>query len=180
MGLNITNNISKISDNIDVATAWHSLEHIPKSDLLLMLSKLSTLMKKDSRFIISVPNASSILYRLFNNLYAFYDFPNHIHQFTPKSLQILLENNNFEILEQIISWPYNIFGSIQSLLNIFNSKHNYLYYRFKRKSIKQDYILDIYNFLLLSFIAPLGLTLSLFNSIFSKYGSVLTICFIKK
>lgn len=180
LGLNIVEDISKIDEKISIATAWHSFEHIPESELIVIVKKLSKMMKNDGRLIISAPNASSIQYKLFNKSYAFYDYPNHLHQFTPKSLDLLLHSFGFEKFKQVVSWPYNVFGYAQGLLNIFNSKHNYLYYRFKRRSIKGHYILDAYNLLLLIPLIPIVLMLPLVDSFFSNYESVVTICYKKK
>ena len=134
LGLNIVEDIQSVSQEVNIATAWHSLEHIPEQQLLSLLDGLSSKMVTNGRFIVSVPNGASSQYHWFKKSYAYYDTPNHLHQFTPDSLDKLLQRFGFKELGTVTSWPYNIFGYTQSLLNILTNTHNYFYYRLKRKS----------------------------------------------
>ncbi len=180
LGLEIIENIQNVSEVISAATAWHSLEHIPEPHLLALLHGLSNKMLLGGRLVVSVPNGASWQYRWFGNAYAYYDVPNHLHQFTPDSLERLMQRFGFKHLATINSWPYNTFGYTQSLLNIFTNPHNYLYYRLKRRNLKPSISLDILNGLLLVVCIPAGWIFSLADSFNLKHQGVITACFEKK
>lgn len=180
LGLNVVEDMQDISDDISVATAWHSLEHIPEKYLTSLLKSTSDKMVEGGRFIISVPNSSSWQYRLFGKAFAYYDVPNHLHQFTPDSLKLLMQHFGFKHVSSVNSWPYNVFGYIQSLLNIFTNTHNYLYYRLKRRSRKPSTALDIVNGLLLVICVPTGWLFALLDKMNLKHQGVITACFQKK
>lgn len=180
LGLKIIEDIQEVSEEISVASAWHSLEHIPEPHLLALLNGLSRKMLPGGRLLVSVPNAVSFQYRWFGKAFAYYDVPNHLHQFTPNSLEKLLKRFGFQYLETVNSSPYNAFGYTQSLLNIVTNSHNYLYYRLKRRSRKPSVILDIVNVLLLVVFVPAGWILSLVDAMNLKHQGVITACFEKK
>jgi len=180
LGLDVVNDIHKIPDGISIATAWHSLEHIPEQQLLVILDELAAKITPGGRFIISVPNGASFQSRWFGQDYAFFDVPTHLHQFTPESLRRLMQRFGFNYLKSVNSKPYNVFGYIQSLLNIATRTHNYFYYRLKRRSIKPSVSLDIANGLLLLIFVPIGWLLGMVDKANLKYQGVITVCFEKK
>lgn len=182
MHLNIVTQIDDIPDFISLATAWHSLEHIPPDALIELLEGLSEKMKPGGRFLISVPNANSNTYLKFKKDWAFYDVPNHLHQFTSQSLNMLLNKFNFKRCALIKSYPYNIFCIIQSILNRIAGGHNYLYYRLKRDKIQGNRTCLIRNIVFLPIAVLAGLFLFLMNSVFydEKNESALTVVFEKE
>lgn len=177
--LDIKNNIQDVPAGISMATAWHSLEHIPETALLEVLSVLSGNMVDGGRLIVSVPNGASYQYHWFGRAYAYFDVPNHLHQFTIDSLEKLLAKFGFHHLETVNSWPYNTFGYTQGLLNIITNTHNYLYYRLKRRSRKPSLPLDILHIALLPIVLPVGYLLAIVDKTKSKYQGVITSCFEK-
>lgn len=180
LGLEIVEDMQKVPDEISVATAWHSLEHIPEQPLLELLDGLSSKMVAGGRLVVSVPNAASWQYRWFGTAYAYFDVPNHLHQFTPDSLGQLMQRFGFQHVATVSSWPYNTFGYTQSLLNLMTHTHNYLYYRLKRRSRKPSIPLDIANGLLLLIFVPVGWLLGLADAVNLKHQGVITACFEKK
>ena len=180
LGLDIVEDIQNVTDKISAATAWHSLEHIPEHHLLTLLENLSNKMSSGGRLLVSVPNGSSWQYRWFGKSYAYYDVPNHLHQFTPESLGQLMRRFGFQHVATVNSWPYNTFGYTQSLLNILTNTHNYLYYRLKRRSRKPSIALDIVNGLLLVICGPAGWLMGLADALNLKHQGVITACFEKK
>ncbi len=180
LGLEVYESIRDVNVNISVVTFWHSLEHIPADDMLDMLEGISSQMSLGGKVIVSVPNNNSIQYRLFRTAYAFFDVPHHIHQFSPYSLDCLLKRFGFSKVSGVLSWPYNIFGYIQSILNFLTGTHNYLYYRLKRQSIKPNPWKDIANTLLLFVVVPAGFALTLLDAIFPNQQGVLTLCYERK
>jgi hypothetical protein len=180
LGLDIVDDIKKIPDEVNIATAWHSLEHIPHPQLVELLSSLSSKMSTGARLIVSVPNADSWQYRWFGTSYAYYDVPNHLHQFTPDSLNKLMQRFGFHQISLVSSWTYNTFGYTQSLLNSMTNTHNYLYYRLKRRSLKPKFILDIINGVLLILAIPFGWIFGLLDKFNLKHQGVITACFEKQ
>ena len=178
--LDIKEDIQEVPSRTTMATAWHSLEHIPEQALMEILSVLSRNMVDGGRLIVSVPNGDSRQYRWFGKAYAYFDVPNHLHQFTVVSLEKLLGRFGFRPVEMINSLPYNTFGYTQGLLNIITNTHNYLYYRLKRRSRKPSLWLDILHVLLLPALVPAGWILGFVDSINLKYQGVITVCFEKK
>jgi DNA-directed RNA polymerase subunit RPC12/RpoP len=175
--LDIKEDARELPQGITVATAWHSLEHIPAPALDAILQVVASKMSSDARLIVSVPNASSRQYRWFRSAYAYFDVPNHLHQFTQESLDKLLLRCGFEPLEQIPSWPYNSFGYIQGLLNVATGTHNYLYYRLKRKSRQPSWRLDLANLVLLPWCVPIGWMLGLTDQLMQREQGVITACY---
>lgn len=180
LGLNIVTDIEQVPAEVSAATAWHSLEHIPEQALLNILTALSGKMINGAQLIVSVPNGASRQYRWFGSAYAYFDVPNHLHQFTTDSLTRLLSKFGFHSTKIIDSRPYNTFGYTQSLLNIITNTHNYLYYRLKRRSRKPSLLLDFVHVLLLPVLVPLGWTLGLLDTADKRTQGVITICFEKK
>ncbi|NJD77470.1 MAG: class I SAM-dependent methyltransferase [Candidatus Methanoperedens sp.] len=185
LGLEIVKDISEVTNNISVATFWHSLEHMSDENIQKILDVINSKSSDDTRVIISVPNNESLQYALFGDRYAYYDLQSHIHQFSVKSLDKLMEKYGFEKQCNFYSFPYSSFGYLQGFVNLVNPIHNYLYYRKKRgqtftKSKGKILFLDIYNFLfLLLFILP-SLLFSIHDLIHLDKGSVITACYKKK
>ena len=179
LALDIVEDIQDVPGEISTATAWHSLEHIPEQRLLALLDGLSSKMPAGGRLIVSVPNRASWQYRWFGHAYAYYDVPNHLHQFTPGSLGRLMQRFGFHQVATVSSWPYNTFGYTQGLLNMLTHTHNYLYYRLKRGSGKPSLLLDAANGLLLILVVPAGWLFGWLDSQNLQRQGVITTCFEK-
>lgn len=179
LGLKIVEDMRDLPEAVHVVTAWHSLEHFPVPELERLLHVLDAACDESSRFIISVPNAASRQYRWFGDSYPFYDVPNHLHQFTPDSLDRLMRRFGFAKMEDAISWPYNTFGYVQGLLNLMTGEHNYLYYRLKRRSRKASVWQDTMNAILLPLVAPVGVLLGVLDAFNPKSQGVITACYKK-
>lgn len=177
LGLNVFEDASRLPGNIHMATAWHSLEHFPVEALEGVLGILATVMPPGARFIVSVPNSASRQYRWFGTSFAFFDVPNHLHQFSPQSLDRLMARFGFRRIATVPSWPYNSFGYIQGLLNVLTGTHNYLYYRLKRRSLRPSPGLDIIHALMLPILFPIGWGLGLLDAIFPNSQGVITACY---
>ncbi len=82
--------------------------------------------------IVAVPNAASRQCRLLGPRYAFFDPESHVHQFTPRSLDLVFARHGFRRMALVSPLPYTAFGWLQGLLNFAGPRRNYLYYRLKR------------------------------------------------
>jgi hypothetical protein len=177
LGLNVIEDVAQFPGSTHVVTAWHSLEHFPVDALESTLGTMAAGMAPGSRFIVSVPNAASRQYRWFGSAFAFFDVPNHLHQFSPQSLDRLMGRFGFRRIATVPSWPYNAFGYIQGLLNVFTRTHNYLYYRLKRRSLRPSLRLDLIHVVLLPILVPLGWTLGLLDALGLNSQGVITACY---
>jgi hypothetical protein len=167
-----------------VITAWHSLEHIPVEQLDQMLSRLAHASDSDTRLIVCVPNAESFQYRWFGEGYAYYDVPNHQHQFSPRSLDVLLNRHGFYRHAEVFGFVYCAFGYVQGLLNTAMPIRNYAYYRRKRGwtfglPAWRLRLLDALNLAVLPAAALLGLMLTTCDALAPHRRGVMTVCFRK-
>ena len=81
------------ANSLDLIIMHHSLEHIVDHDKIF--KTINKLLKKDGILAITVPNNKNL-----NLIYAALFIP-HIHNFSEKSLEDLLNSNGFNILENI-------------------------------------------------------------------------------
>lgn len=185
LDLTILENVNELKENFSVATFWHSLEHIPSEEIKNILNRLNTFANNYSRIIVSVPNIKSLQYVLFSTGYAFYDYPNHIHQFSYNSLTKLFKNYGFIKEKDYFSFYYIFFGYIQGMLNKVNKIHNYFYYK-KKRGIKfaltkfQALFLNLYNLLLILICLIPAILMTFLEFFTKKKRSVITICLKKK
>lgn len=185
LGLKIEKDIDSVNGTVSVATFWHSLEHMPHESIERFLDIIRRKSSNDTRIIVSVPNNESLQYAMFGKGFAFYDLPNHIHQFSVKSLDKLMERNGFKKDRNFFSFPYSSFGYLQGFLNKFNKIHNYLYYRKKRgqtfdKRKKYLILYDAYNYCLILLLVIPSLLFSIYDLIFLEKGGVITVCYRKE
>lgn len=178
--LNIQTSIEDTPLIFDAVTAWHSLEHIPVNALRNIMSVVAERIVDGGFFVVSVPNSDSRQYRWFKKSYAYYDNPNHLHQFSNKSLDILFEQYGFVRDITFQTGPYNRFGYIQAILNKLTGAHNYLYSRLKRKNTPGNLKDDLKNLAILPFAVPVGLLLWLLDLNAIQNQGVITACYKKK
>ena len=175
LNLNIIESIYEHQGEIHGAFAFHSLEHFPTSKLKETVKNLKLKFVSGGHFVVSVPNASSYQYKLFGKAFAYYDFPAHTQQFSYNSLTQFMKNYGFTEKKLFVSHQYNCFSLSQSLLNLLNRKHNYLYYRLKRKANSNINIFDdLWNLLILPFAVILGYSLGLLEGLVKSKQSVIT------
>ena len=165
--------------NISCVTAWHTLEHIPVEAINETFQKIRKYSTKNARVIISVPNGSSIWGYFFMKYFSFYDVHEHLHQFSFYSLQLLLKQSNLSIIKVIPALPYSGFNALQSLLNLFLSPHNFLYYFLKRSAhpcgASASKVKALFHILLAGCLMPLALPFIIFELILPRYAAALTV-----
>ncbi|WP_111598729.1 class I SAM-dependent methyltransferase [Chitinophaga skermanii] len=83
------------AQSFDVITMWHVLEHV--HDLHQYLDQLKRLVKPGGAILIAVPNYTSLDAKHYGKYWAAYDVPRHLYHFSPKSMQILLEQHGIQI-----------------------------------------------------------------------------------
>ncbi len=110
----------------DCITLWHSLEHFV--DPRQAIHDLHPLLAPHGTLIVAVPNAYGFQARLFGTHWLALDVPRHLTHFSKTSLQLLLTQNGFKPSRL---WhheaEYDIFGWMQSAINLIHKKPNVLF-----------------------------------------------------
>lgn len=177
LGLDIRSNIEDLPINIDVVTCWHSLEHVPADQLCHVVSGIAGRLSDRGRVIVSVPNASSFQYQLLGSDFAFYDVPNHHHQFSLRSLDKVMEGAGLRRVQVAFSGIYNLFGWVQGALNVLGGGHNHLYYRIKRRTTVGKSLRTVVHMFLLPLATIPALLLVLGDMAFFERQGVITACY---
>lgn len=83
--------------SFSVITLWHVLEHV--TDMSETLSFFKEKLHADGVLIIAVPNHASYDAHYYNEFWAAYDVPRHLHHFELKTMKALVENAGFKLIE---------------------------------------------------------------------------------
>ncbi|MBC7694348.1 MAG: class I SAM-dependent methyltransferase [Burkholderiales bacterium] len=86
-----------VEKEYDAITLWHVLEHVTDMSETLVFFKQK--LKQKGVLIIAVPNHKSYDAQFYNEYWAAYDVPRHLHHFELKSMKALLENYGFQLIE---------------------------------------------------------------------------------
>jgi ubiquinone/menaquinone biosynthesis C-methylase UbiE len=81
--------------HVDCVYGWMVLEHV--HDINKALGEIGRVLKKQGKFIFSIPNAASWEFKLFRGDCYSNHVPNHLYHFTPKTIKQLLKKNGFRI-----------------------------------------------------------------------------------
>jgi len=179
LGLDIRATAEELPESIDVLSCWHSLEHVPAAELRQVVAGLARRIGEQGRLIVSVPNAASLQYRLFGRGYAYYDVPNHHHQFTLGSLDRLMQAAGLRRVGLSYSGLYNLFGWVQGAINALALGHNYLYYRLKRASTIGSPLRTMVHAAMVLPVAVPALLGCVLDRVFSERQGVITACYEK-
>ena len=93
-------------NEFDAISLWHVLEHI--HDLNETLNIFFKLLKQNGILLIAVPNCASLDAQKWEEYWAAYDLPRHLYHFTPKTMEILMENHHFSIQKKL-AMPYDAY-----------------------------------------------------------------------
>ncbi len=85
----------EFKEKFDIVTMWFVIEHLP--DTKNILRKVSSLLKPKGILAISTPNAEGLSARLKMDWYLSVLPQDHLVEFSPKGLSILLENRGFSV-----------------------------------------------------------------------------------
>jgi len=99
-------------NEFEVITMWHVLEHVHA--LKPYLNQCFKSLKDNGRLIIAVPNYTSFDARYYKKYWAAYDLPRHLYHFSPKSMSILLNEMEFEIVSIRPMWYDSFYVSLLS------------------------------------------------------------------
>ncbi|MCS6824416.1 MAG: class I SAM-dependent methyltransferase [Cytophagaceae bacterium] len=96
---NILKEINLVDKNhpFDIITLWHVLEHIYNLNEYLL--KINNLLNHKGYLIIAVPNHQSYDCKKYKQYWAAYDVPRHVYHFSKKSLEYVLNDSGFKIVD---------------------------------------------------------------------------------
>jgi len=104
----------KFSQKYDVITFWHSLEHFPNPQTAI--NKAVSLLNKNGRILISIPNTNSLAFKLGREKWFHLDSPRHL--FLPNNINIKKTfPNNFilKISYHPLEFPLDLFWSTKNI-----------------------------------------------------------------
>jgi 2-polyprenyl-3-methyl-5-hydroxy-6-metoxy-1,4-benzoquinol methylase len=164
-------------ESYDVITIFHVLEHM--QDPAAVVRTCRRLLKKKGLLVIAVPNLSSLQAGLGKANWFHLDVPYHLYHFTLRGLRQLLLDNSMKIAKvQQFDFEQNIFGWLQTLLNVTGIKINLLYSLLKKPELRHSELAaargrDILLTLLLTPIyLPLSVVFSLLESLVKRGGTI--------
>jgi len=98
-GLNIATTVhdNNETEEFDVITMWHVLEHV--YDLKKDLKTIKQKLKKDGSLIVAVPNCASHDAEKYKEFWAAYDLPIHLYHFRPQNIKDLFDQYDMEVLD---------------------------------------------------------------------------------
>lgn len=94
------------SDQLNVVTMWHVLEHI--QDLDTFWEQLNRILNSNGIAVIAVPNSTSYDAEYYRENWAAYDVPRHLWHFAPSTIMRWGEKHGF-IMERIYPMPFDGF-----------------------------------------------------------------------
>jgi SAM-dependent methyltransferase len=111
-------------DGFDAITLWHVLEHV--HDLHPYLEQLKTLIRRNGRIFIAVPNYTCYDAAVYQEAWAAYDVPRHLYHFSPDSMETLLTQHGLQLQYSQPMWYDSIYISMLSEKYRNNGKGNTL------------------------------------------------------
>lgn len=98
-GIEIIDDLNRVTGKFKLITLWHVLEHIP--NLGETLHTIHSLLEEDGKLVIAVPNHLSEDGKKYKNFWAGYDVPRHLWHFNQRTMNQLLQKNQFILKETI-------------------------------------------------------------------------------
>lgn len=95
-GIILLEDLSKIKNkHFDIITLWHVLEHV--ENLEEYIYTLKSLLTKDGKLIIAVPNYKSYDAKYYKEFWAAFDVPRHLWHFSQTSISKLFSKENMMV-----------------------------------------------------------------------------------
>jgi len=98
--------------SFDAITLWHVLEHV--HELHHTIEQIKTLLKKQGRIFIAVPNYTSYDAAAYQQYWAAYDVPRHLYHFSPAAMEQLLKLHGLKLLQIRPMWYDSFYISMLS------------------------------------------------------------------
>ncbi len=101
-------------DKFDYVTMNHVLEHI--TELSTCLKQIKSLLKYNGKLMVACPNINSLTFRIFQERWYPLSPWEHIWQFTPETLEMVIKNEGYTIKKRVVnSMSYNPKNPIKKL-----------------------------------------------------------------
>ncbi|HWB90550.1 MAG TPA: class I SAM-dependent methyltransferase [Puia sp.] len=111
-------------ESFDAITMWHVLEHV--HELHRYLETLKSLIRRNGRIFIAVPNYTSYDARVYKEMWAAYDVPRHLYHFSPDAMGRLLLQHGLQLQLTQPMWYDSIYISMLSEKYRHNGRGNAL------------------------------------------------------
>ena len=98
--------------SMDAITLWHVLEHV--HELHPYMEQMKDLLKEKGKLFVAVPNYQSADASIYGLHWAAYDVPRHLYHFSPKSMEILLQQHGLKIISKKPMWLDSFYISLLS------------------------------------------------------------------
>ena len=98
-----------------IITLWHVLEHVHQ--LTATINEFHRILKQEGALIIAVPNHTSYDANFYDSDWAAYDVPRHLYHFNPSTIDKLMLDNGFELLQTKPMWFDSFYVSLLSEKN---------------------------------------------------------------
>lgn len=85
--------------SFDVLTLWHVFEHLPRPQEAL--ARARQLLRPGGWIFISLPNLASLQARIFQDCWYALDVPRHLHHYSPRPLELLLQKQGMLLQEHV-------------------------------------------------------------------------------
>lgn len=171
--------------SFDVITLYHVLEHLREPASVLHTCR--RLLKKQGLLVVAVPNLASLQAVLGKAHWFHLDIPFHLHHFTLRGLRQLLQDNAMKIVEvKQFDFEQNVFGWLQTLLNLSGIKNNLLYNLLKKPELRKNELRTarrrdlLFTLLLTPVYVPLSMIFSLFESLILRRGGTIHVYAVKQ
>jgi 2-polyprenyl-3-methyl-5-hydroxy-6-metoxy-1,4-benzoquinol methylase len=106
----------------DVITLWHVLEHV--HELHAYVETFYRILNDAGTLIVAVPNFTSADAATYKEFWAAYDVPRHVYHFSPVSMQQLMQQHNFKIMQYKPMWFDSFY--VAMLSEQYKTGHNHL------------------------------------------------------
>ena len=98
--------------SMDAITLWHVLEHV--HNLHAYLEQVKILLKEAGKLFIAVPNYQSVDAGIYGLHWAAYDVPRHLYHFSPKSMEVLVQQHGLKLVNKKPMWFDSFYISLLS------------------------------------------------------------------
>ena len=162
-----------INQHFDVVVLWHVLEHLHTT--LEHIQQLGEHLREGGVLVLSVPNFDSLQRRLFGRAWFHLDVPRHLLHIESSWLLSTLEQQGYKIEdEQHFDFTQNIFGFVQSAMNVIAPQRANEFYRLLKQG-RRGNLLRLFGW---SATSLLLLPIAVLESIYSvavKQGATVTV-----
>jgi len=169
----------------DVITLSHVLEHM--RDPAAVLRECRRLLKERALLVIAMPNFASLQASFGKSNWFHLDIPYHLYHITFRGIKSLLLDNSMKIAKvRQFDFGQNVFGWLQTLLNMSGIKNNLMYNLLKKPELRQGELAAarkrdlLFTLLLTPIYLPLSAILSILESLILRRGGTIHIYAIKQ